>query len=354
MARILILGAGVMGSAIALPAADNGHDVTLAGTPLDRAIIAALRRGGPHPKLKLSLPDSIRACDAEDLTAARATEQDIVILGVSSPGMDWAVTTLARLIEKPTPIALVTKGIVPQAEGPPATYPHTLPAALRARGVPHGAVIGIGGPCIARELAERRPTRSVYVSSDDRAARWFVDLMQTGFYRLQTDEDTVGVEVCAALKNFYAIGVSAMIGRYESSGTHAKNPVAALFQQAVDEMAALAGWMGGKTATAFGLAGLGDLHVTVGGGRNSRLGVALGRGGTITQALTGPLKDETVEGVDTGRNLAPALALATAAGTFGPGSLPLARAILAAIETDTPFRFDFGTLGHTASREAVA
>ena len=332
MAGILILGAGVMGSALAVPACDNGHRVTLAATPLDADVLAALGADrAAHPRLGAPLPDAVEVADAARLTPEDAARADLVILGVSSPGIGWAADQIARLRPE-APLALVTKGLVARGDAPPETYADALPRMLTERGLRAAAPVGIGGPCIARELALRRPTAVVYASRDEGAARHAAGLMATGCYRVGIEADAVGVEACAALKNLYAIGVSAAMGRHPLGDGHAKNPLAAAFQQAVDEMAALMPWLGGREATARGLAGLGDLHVTVGGGRNSRLGRLLGEGLGVAEALDGPMQGETVEGVDVGRALAPALRAAWRRGTLDRGAFPLLGAILSAIE----------------------
>ncbi|MBB2842302.1 UNVERIFIED_ORG: glycerol-3-phosphate dehydrogenase [Rhizobium etli] len=151
------------------------------------------------------------------------------------------------------------------------TYAETLPRRIERM----SAFIGIGGPCIAKELSNRFPTLSVYSGRDREATERAVELMRTPYYRLAITDDVTGVEACAALKNFFAIGVSAMQTRYPDPTRpdgQSKNPTAGVFNQAMLEMASLCERIGGHRATAFDLAGLGDLHVTVGGGRNSRLG----------------------------------------------------------------------------------
>lgn len=330
MARILIIGAGVMGTALAVPAADNGHAVTLVGSPLDDAIIDLLAAGQAHPKLDVALPPAVRTIPDAGLVAAEA---DLVIIGVSSPGIGWAVGRLQGLLTRPTPVAFVTKGL-DRAGDRIVSYAQSLPGQI-AQMTPF---IGIGGPCIARELALRQPTLSIYASADPVAARFAADLLQTPYYRLAVSSDAPGVEACAALKNFYAIGVSAMMTRHPDSarGGALKNPVAGAFNQAVREMADLVTRIGGKRDTAFDLAGLGDLHVTVGGGRNSRLGHGLGQGATRSALMNGALRGETVEGIDTA---------ALAKDLLPPGDgFPLARAILRAVLDDQVFDFDFAGL----------
>lgn len=123
-----------------------------------------------------------------------------------------------------------------------------------------------------------------------------------------------------------------------------KNPTAGAFNQAVQEMAALCVHIGGQRATAFDLAGLGDLHVTVGGGRNARLGHGLGAWGRRAELMAGALRGETVEGIDTAllvRDLLPR-----------GGDFPLAQAILRAVLDDALFDFDVAKLHGAPPRQA--
>jgi glycerol-3-phosphate dehydrogenase (NAD(P)+) len=339
MAKILILGAGVMGTALAVPAADNGHEVVVAGTPLDDAVIDRLKvPGGVHPKLDHPLAESVIALHDAELTSGHMAAADLVIIGVSSPGISWAVKRLNETLLVPRPVAFVTKGLDRQ-DGRIVSYAETVPGQVGTI----SAFIGIGGPCIARELANRYPTTSVYASRDPKAAEFARDLMRTSYYRLDVTGDATGVECCAALKNFFAIGVSAMQTRYPDTlrpDGQSKNPTAAAFTQASVEMAALCQMIGGRRETAFDLAGIGDLHVTVGGGRNSRLGHGLGRDLSVRDIMTGELAGETVEGIDTARVLVDLLkALPETRRNF-----PLAWAIVDAVVGEDRLSFDFGAL----------
>jgi glycerol-3-phosphate dehydrogenase (NAD(P)+) len=346
VANVLILGAGVMGSALAVPAADCGHAVRLVGTPFDRKIIATLkRRGGMHPKLDAPLPDSVEPLDVDELTQRHFVEAQWIIIGVSSPGIAWVTARLGEMLSAPRPVAFVTKGLDASAAGV-RTFAESVPAALPS--VARDLFIGIGGPCIARELANRWPTASVYACSDRARAEEFSRLMQTGYYRLDASDDVTGVEACAALKNFYAIGVSAMQTRHPDTaraGAQAKNPTAAAFNQAVREMARICRQIGGRRETAFNLAGLGDLHVTVGGGRNSRLGQCLGTGRRVSEIMGTELVGETVEGIDTARALSAWIEGGLEGARLKADELPLALAIVKAVVDDSPFEFDFGLMG---------
>lgn len=339
MAKIVIIGAGVMGSALSVPAADNGHAVTLVGSPLDDGIIQVLRTpGGVHPKLDSPLPAGIRPETCAELDPSELDDADLIVAGVSSPGIDWFVDYVEQRLSRPKPIAFVTKGL-DLLDGRLATYADTVPRRMTRM----QTFIGIGGPCIARELANRNPTLSIYAGPDLDAVNRLRLLMQTSYYRLASTSDAVGLEACAALKNFYAIGVSAMQTRYPDerrADGQSKNPCAGAFSLAVREMTEIVAALGGASNTAIGLAGLGDLHVTVGGGRNSRLGHGLGQGRTVSQVLSAELAGETVEGVDTALLLSHWL---TAQDRHAE-RFPLASAIVNAVLQDSVFDFDFAEL----------
>ncbi len=343
MATILILGAGVMGSALAVPASDNGHRVLLAGTHLDGEEVRRMKQaGGVHPKLDEPLAASVEILAHEEVVPQHAEAADLIVVGVSSPGISWAVERLNALMRHRRPVAFVTKGLDGQGDTV-TTYAEAVPGQVREM----SAFIGIGGPCIARELANRFPTTSIYASRDLEAAAYARRLMQTPYYRLATGQDVTGVEACAALKNFFAIGVSAMQTRHPDTrraGAQSKNPMAAAFNQAAREMATLCERLGGKRDTAFDVAGIGDLHVTVGGGRNSRLGHLLGVGRTVSDVMANELAGETVEGIDTARVLAALFAPGGRGGALDSDKFPLTQAILDAVLEDTPLGFDPGRL----------
>src|SRR5512144_2598434 len=110
MSVITIVGAGVMGSAMSIPAADNGHEVRLVGTPLDREIIERLKTDGVHPKDRRKLPESVAFLQIEELKRAIAGA-DLLINGVSSFGVDWFTRDVLPLIPADLPVLSVTKGL---------------------------------------------------------------------------------------------------------------------------------------------------------------------------------------------------------------------------------------------------
>ncbi|NLG25168.1 MAG: glycerol-3-phosphate dehydrogenase, partial [Clostridiales bacterium] len=88
MAIIAVVGSGMMGTAISIPARENGHEVRLVGTPLDRAIIDRARQDDVHPTLKRKLPAGMKYYQIEQLDRA-LFGADVVVGGVSSFGVDW-------------------------------------------------------------------------------------------------------------------------------------------------------------------------------------------------------------------------------------------------------------------------
>jgi len=344
-----------MGSAICIPAINNARKVTLLGSPLDDHIVDAINNGLPHPNLNVQLPNDLTVLKNDQHTTDLLQSASVIIIGVSSAGIDWATQTIRAAQAQPELLSLVTKGLIRHAtpSQSPLTYAHTLPEAIQ---IDASKLVGIGGPCIARELALGYPTRVVFGAHETTAAKQLKDLFQTDTYRIQTTDQLVELEACAALKNFLCIGVSSALGAHPLNNSFAKNPVAGFFNQAVIELRILSEWIAqaGKqtplptsalqTPTAFDLAGMGDLHVTVGGGRNSRLGNYLGQGESLSDVLENQMLNVTVEGVDTGRQIHTAVQHACASGELPAAMLPLTLAILDCIHTGGKFKFEFASL----------
>ena len=307
MAVVTIVGAGMMGSAMCWPLVDNGHQVRLAGTPLDDAILHSIRDSRLHPKLKRAIPDEVQAYRVDELSQA-LDGADLVIGGISSFGVDWFAQTAVAHLSPETPVLSVTKGLVDRADGRLDILPEQinalLPEALRDR----GRLNAIAGPCIAHELAARRQTTVVFTGSETAMLHRLREMLATSYYHIWVSTDLVGVEACAALKNAYAMGVGLAVGMMEAAGpdglANMVNPQAGLFGQACYEMKKLVDFLhrqtGGEAAGADPVAwlpGAGDLYVTVFGGRTVRLGKLLGQGKTFAEARS-ILAGETLESVE--------------------------------------------------------
>src|SRR5690606_4247398 len=288
MARLMVLGAGMMGSSLCVPLCDRGHDVRLVGTHLDRETVENLKANRTHPKLKLRLPEAIQPFFVEEL--AQAIEgAEAILLGVSSAGVHWAAEKLAPHATPERPLLMVTKGLSYDA-GKLRVLPDVLADSLpRQQGAPLTPA-AIAGPCIAGELARRVETCVVFTGRDARQLEQLKSWLSGAYYHVFTSTDVVGVEACAALKNAYAMGIAFASGLHEKAGGEPgsiarHNYEAAVFAQSVVEMQLLVELLGGSPNSVVGLPGVGDLNVTCNGGRTGRFGRLLGMGLGVQESI---------------------------------------------------------------------
>jgi glycerol-3-phosphate dehydrogenase (NAD(P)+) len=164
MAKIVILGAGMMGSAFSIPLAENGHEVHLVGTHLDGDIIEEVHENHAHPRLKSRLVETVRPYTWDRLAEAMV-DAELVVLGVNSLGIEWAADMLGPLLSPDIPVLGLTKGLAgngQQLSTLPDVFRADLPAAYRQQ----VKINAIGGPSIAGELAARRHTCVVITGPD--------------------------------------------------------------------------------------------------------------------------------------------------------------------------------------------
>ena len=345
MGKIVIIGAGMMGGAMAMVASDAGHSVDLVGAQHDDAIVKDIQaNNGRHKKLGARLGAGVRCFPATALAERMETPPDLVILAVAAAGIDWAVTRLAKAIRSPVPILITAKGLK-VVEDVIAILPDVVASGIAERNGIKLPVLAIAGPCLARELAARRATGAVITGTDLDAAERVNTLLRTRYWQPRINPDVRGVEVCAAFKNIFAIGVAWMQGRLElegrsSNGALMHNPAALLFAQAISEMAILVEATGGDPTTASGLAGAGDLYITCQGGRHGRLGQFLGMGITCQAARTDQMPGETVEGADMAIALGPLLQRMLTDGRLPAERLPFFSNLVKALWKDLPLVID--------------
>ncbi len=339
MARIVVLGAGLMGSAFTTPLADNGHEIRLVGTHLDGDIIEELHESHVHPRLRVRLADGVQPYTYDRLDEALAGA-DLVVLGVNSLGVDWATYMLAPRLSPETPLLFLTKGLEGDGERL-RILPHVLrdgfPPDVRSR----LQLAAIGGPSIAGELAVRRHTCVVLTGSDPALLERLAGLLRTPYYHVWTNPDFVGVEVCVALKNVYALAVGIVGGLLEKEGQADNQAVmhnlaAALFAQGLWEIAYLVEWAGGQPSSVYSLPAAGDLYVTSMGGRNGRMGRWLGLGLPYSDAKQRYMADETIEGAELALAIGPTVETLVQQGRLDPARIPLLRAMIQIVCNDAP------------------
>ena len=352
MARVVVVGAGMMGTALCTPLADAGHDVRLVGTPLDDAWVDSMEASLVHPKLGIPLPSGVLPFHFRELGNAMS-DVDIIALGVSSAGVLWAAATVAPFLRADVPVIAVTKGLVETSAGVLRVLPDVFREALPTQLQPLVCPAAIGGPCIAGEIARRVPTCVVFTGRDPSALRRLADSFATRYYHIRVSTDVMGVEVCAALKNAYAMAVGIGSGLHERTGgtlgpVAYHNCEAAIFTQACLEMDMLVRALGGDRSQVPHLAGVGDLFVTCSGGRSSRFGRLLGLGMTCDEARA-KMPNDTLECVDTVRVVGGALPALIARGCIMARTLPLMRHLYEVIVENKalqiPFHRFFGRVG---------
>ena len=295
MSIITFVGAGQMASALTFPATENGHEVRLVGTHLDRDIIDSAELTGFHPTLKRQLPkEGLKYYQLEDVELA-LDGTNAVLCGVSSFGVDWFCEKILPLIPDSVPVLSVTKGMVDQEDGSMITYPDyfisKLPAGKKL------SINAIGGPCTSYELADKDHSAVAFCGEDMEILRRFKKLFSTDYYHISLSTDVVGVECAVALKNAYALGVSLAVGLAlgpDGTGKEHYNSQAALFGQSVKEMKQLLTIVGGGEENI--IYGAGDLYVTIFGGRTRKIGTLLGRGLSFEKAIA-ELEGVTLESI---------------------------------------------------------
>jgi glycerol-3-phosphate dehydrogenase (NAD(P)+) len=339
MSTIVIIGSGVMGSALAMPLADNGHDVRLVGTHLDREIIEAIRATGVHPGLGRELPAAVRPYQLEELETAFA-EAEIVVSGVNSFGVRWAGEQLAPLLQRDQIVLAIAKGVDADEQGNLRILPEVLaepiPSDVREQ-VRWAAIVG---PSIAGEVAARRESCVVFCGEDQAALDRLAATFRTDWYHVWTSVDLVGAEICAAAKNCYALSVGLAEGELERRGEagstdRAHNYEAALFAQATAEIREWVALMGARPETPLWLPGVGDMYVTSTGGRNVRVGELVGAGMGFTAAAA-RLDNPTLEGAAAIKVFGAALVKLTERGVVAEDAFPLMRHLYEIIGLERP------------------
>ena len=278
MSIITIIGAGVMGSAMSFPARENGQAVRLVGTMLDRKIIEHAKTTGVHLNLQRKLPDGVTYYQLEELSQA-LVGADLIISGVSSLGVEWFANEIVPMLPAKTPVLSVTKGMYNLPDGSLLSYPQ-----YYDQKAPDRYFCAVGGPSTSYELADLDHTHVCICGKSIEVLRDIKRLLKTAFYHISLTTDVEGLECAVAMKNVYALAVTLAVGlSLSADGVLRYNSQAALFGQSVKEMQRLMvlfGCSGGSTVF-----GVGDLYVTIFGGRTRKIGTLLGQGYSFKAAM---------------------------------------------------------------------
>ena len=304
MKKILILGAGAMGSAFTVPCVENSHDVILAGTHLeDNTIDQIIQNDYLHPTLNCKLPKNLKIIKFNNFSKEFKNKPDLIVIAVSSKGIDWAAKEILKYYSKDISILLLTKGLT-IIDNKFSTLSDKISLIFEKKGFSNLSISAIKGPCLATGLINKIRTSAVVANKDISISQWIGKLISTNYYTLEFSEDIVGVEICGAIKNLYSMiigaseGLSSETADNEIKSKYHYNTAASLIHRSISEMVFFTKFFKGKEETVYGLAGIGDLYVSAIGGRNSKMGKYLGDGYNYLEAKKKFMINDTVEGAE--------------------------------------------------------
>lgn len=280
--KCVILGTGSWGTALGQVLNDNGNDVLLYGR--NREEVEDIRDRHRNSRFfSCSLSEKIRATDRIEETAAA----ELVLLAVPSGSIGEVLAAYQKIQRHPVLFVNVAKGFHPQS--------HELLSVFIKRQISEemrSAVVSLIGPSHAEEVILRQLTAINAVSDDRSAAIKVQQLFSNRYFRVYTNDDVIGAQIGAALKNIMAIAAGILSGIGQGD-----NARAALITRGLAEMMRFGTAYGGRKVTYLGLDGVGDLVVTCMSlhSRNFQAGRAIGKANDAEEFLRS--NTHTVEGI---------------------------------------------------------
>ncbi|MGZ3375303.1 MAG: NAD(P)H-dependent glycerol-3-phosphate dehydrogenase [Phenylobacterium sp.] len=275
-----VIGGGAWGTALAQVCARAGLQTTLWAREAD--VVASINATHENTSFLagIDLDPSIRATgDFADLA-----DSDLVLAVAPAQHLRAALSAFAPHVRPDLPILLCAKGV---EQGSLKLMTQVL-----AETIPQAQPAVLSGPSFAREVAKGMPTAVTLACPDPGCAEMLAELIATPTFRPYFATDMIGAEAGGAVKNVLAIACGIVEGRDLGRSAHA-----ALITRGFAELTRLAVALGAEAETLAGLCGLGDLVLTCSSpqSRNMSVGLALGRGHTLAEALADKLS--VAEGV---------------------------------------------------------
>jgi len=284
--KVAVIGGGAWGTALADLLARKGEQVTLWAR--EPEVVESVNQRHMNDLFLPGAPLAPTLAAARDI-ASVVRDAEVIVSAAPSHAVRPVMTQVARSITRTPLIVSASKGLDPdKLERPSAVLVEVLPA-----GTP---IAVLSGPSFALEVYQRQPTAVVAAAADHAVAERAQRLFSTPHFRVYSHTDVIGVELGGALKNVIALAAGILEGLGLGFNTRA-----ALITRGLAEITRLGVALGAQPMTFAGLAGLGDLILTATGAlsRNRGLGVALGQGQSVAQALA--KTQAVVEGVNTAR-----------------------------------------------------
>ncbi|MBW8304901.1 MAG: NAD(P)-dependent glycerol-3-phosphate dehydrogenase [Brevundimonas sp.] len=299
-----VIGAGAWGTALAQVAGWAGLDVLLQAREPEVVESLTARRVN-----ELFLPDVV--LDSRVSVTAELADLagcDLILAVAPAQHMRSALTAFAPHHRPGVPVILCSKGIERGSL--------KLMTEVLAETIPAAPAAVLSGPSFAGEVARGLPSAVTLACADTALGQALMETLSAPTFRPYLASDLIGAEVGGAIKNVLAIACGISEGRGLGRSAHA-----ALITRGFAEMTRMGVALGGEAETVAGLCGLGDLVLTCSSpqSRNMSLGLALGQGQSVEQALAG--KRSVAEGYES----APAVReLAARTGVDMPISLAVA------------------------------
>lgn len=275
MANIGILGAGTWGIVIADLLIDNGHQVTVYARKKEQ--IESLKKSHVHEKL----PGIILNENIEYTNSIKEASQnrDIIILAVPSIAFRDITKEVVKYVNSDTVFISLTKGLEDKTLN---TMSEMIEDEFKKVNVSNDKIVVLSGPTHAEEVGLKFPSNIVSASKNIDAAKYVQDIFMNQYFRVYTNQDVKGVEICAAFKNLIAIASGILTGL-----GYGDNARAALITRGLAEMIRVGEKIGCMKETFYGLAGIGDMIVTACSehSRNFNFGKLVGKGMDVDVAL---------------------------------------------------------------------
>jgi glycerol-3-phosphate dehydrogenase (NAD(P)+) len=273
--KAAVIGSGNMGTALAHLLADNGHSVVCWDHMPE--VVEDIKKNHRNEKFLpgITLPSSVTA---DHLLNHVVREAQMIFIDIPS-------LYFRQVVKEFSPFSMPQAVVVGAAKGLEASSGKRM-SQVYAESALHNAdhYVAMSGPSIANDFARKRPTAVVIACGNHSCLQKTVNALANPYFRVETTEDLLGLEIGGVLKNIYALGFGLLDGLNHGS----PNLKAAFVIIALKEMKEIAVSMGAKEKTLDGLAGLGDL-VTTGfssDSHNRRLGELLAQGTEYNTALS--------------------------------------------------------------------
>jgi glycerol-3-phosphate dehydrogenase (NAD(P)+) len=327
--KIIVIGAGAWGTALAVSAAANSvadvnspQALTRASTPAvtlwardgDQAALMRAAHENSRYLPTVNLPSAlVISTVAEQSLPELASAADLVIIATPMSALRGK---LSLLRDVRVPLAWLCKGFEAARDGETGLLAHELQALV----APEMLAGALSGPSFALEVARGQPTALVAASRHASVRESLVAAFHSPSLRVYANDDIAGVEVGGAVKNVLAIATGLCDGLH--LGLNAR---AALITRGLAEMTRFGQALGARAETFMGLSGLGDLVLTATGdlSRNRKIGLALARGQTLQEAVDS--LGHVAEGVYCARTV---VQRAAALGV----DMPISRAVVALLD----------------------